>query len=378
MCRLKNYMSFFFLLFFVSLFSSVGAVDVVFRYDDFMLKNDSVNEEVVRIFQKHKIPLVLGVIPYDSSEHFVLEKNYPFMSTLKHGLANGSIELALHGYNHIKVADNGEFENVPFEEQYRRIKTGKQFLDSVFQQNTATFIPPWNAYDENTLKVMEKLGMKVISSSLTINQPYSSKIVNYFPHTLGEPQKLISIIEDHKKSKGIIILMFHSYDMDNNFSLKRLDSLLSKVEEYRTVDFFTFSELIKANQNSDGLRFSSNLNPNLLYKWLKSKSVLEDTISVVTIRVVNLIVYLLSCTFIFLSLLFFIAKKNFIPGRKVGALWCSMLLVIGIFVWFHILSPTKLLVIALAFSPILGIILGVIYKNNHNHNHNDKVNHPHH
>lgn len=378
MYRLKSYMSFFFLLFFVSLFSGVGAVDVVFRYDDFMLKNDSVNEEVVRIFQKHKIPLVLGVIPYDSSGHFVLEKNYAFMSTLKHGLANGSIELALHGYNHIKVADNGEFGNVPFEEQYRRIKTGKQFLDSVFQQNTATFIPPWNAYDENTLKVMEKLGMKVISSSLTINQPYSSKIVNYFPHTLGEPQKLISIIEDHKKSKGIIILMFHSYDMDNNFSLKSLDSLLSKVEEYRNIDFFTFSELIKTNEKSDGLRFSSNLNPNLLYKWLKSKSVLEDTISVVTIRVVNLIVYLLSCTFVFLLLLCFIAKKKFIPGRKVGALWCSMLLVIGIFVWFHILSPTKLLVIALAFSSILGIILGVIYKNNHNHNHNDKVNHPHH
>lgn len=369
-------MSFFFLLFFVSLFSGVGAVDVVFRYDDFMLKNDSVNEEVVRIFQKHKIPLVLGVIPYDSSEHFVLEKNYPFMSTLKHGLANGSIELALHGYNHIKVADNGEFGNVPFEEQYRRIKTGKQFLDSVFQQNTATFIPPWNAYDENTLKVMEKLGMKVISSSLTINQPYSSKIVNYFPHTLGEPQKLISIIEDHKKSEGIIILMFHSYDMDNNFSLKRLDSLLSKVEEYKNIDFFTFSELIKANEKSDGLRFSGNLNSNLLSKLLKSKSVLENTVSVVTIRMVNLILYLLSSTSVFLSLLFFIARRKFIPGKTVGILWCGILLVIGIFVWFHILSPTKLLVIALAFSSILGIILGVIYKNNHNHN--DKINHHHH
>lgn len=360
--HIKKLYLFFLFIFLILPFSRVEAVKVVFRYDDFMLKNDSVNEEVVRIFQKHNIPLVLGVIPYDSAGHFVLEKNYAFMSTLKHGLANGSLELALHGYNHIKVADNGEFGNVPFEEQYRRIKIGKQFLDSVFQQHTVTFIPPWNAYDENTLNVMDKLGMTVISSSLAINQPYSSKTVNYFPHTLGSPRGLISTIEENKTSKGIIILMFHSYDMNSNFSLSSLDSLLSKVEKYKAVDFFTFSGLIKANEKSDGLRFLSNLNPNLLYKWLKSKGILENTISVVTIRVVNLILFLLSCTFVFLSLLFFIAKREVIPGRKVGVLWCGILLVIGLFVWFHILSPIKLLVIALAFSSLLDIILGVIYK----------------
>jgi peptidoglycan/xylan/chitin deacetylase (PgdA/CDA1 family) len=325
-------------------------IKIVFRYDDFILQNDSISEQIVHVFQKHNIPLVLGIIPCDSSENFVQASKYPFINTLKQGLANGSLEMALHGYNHLKLSNNGEFGNVPLSEQYRRMMLGKHYLDSVFHQKTTTFIPPWNAYDGNTLEVMDKLGIKVISSALTINQPCTNEKIDYFPHTIGHPQLLIPILESNKYRSGIIVLMFHQYDINNHFSVNDLDVLLSKLHSYSGIEFSTFKGLLAMSEKSDAKRFYSNLETNLLYKIMKLKGVFYSIEFAMMIRILNVIFYLFIVSFFYF--LPFIFSSNF---RKLGIkmvlfIDCLLITNTGFFVWFHLLGPDKLLFVLSIFA----------------------------
>lgn len=339
---------------------SAKDISVVFRYDDFTLTDDSVNKEIVNLFQKHNIPLVLGVIPYDSSENIIFQKNYALLPVLRHGVKNQTIEIALHGFNHSKVSSNGEFGNVPPEEQFRRVNLGKQFLDSVFQYETFTFIPPWNAYDENTLKVMVKSGMKIISSSQTVNQPFSIEEISYFPHTIGNPALLIPTLEQNKNRSGVIVLMFHHYDIGKNFTLRDLDCLLSKASKYN-VNFTTFKVLKSGNEIADGKRFKANLEINLMSKLLNMHEVLYSTGRAIFVRILNLFLYLLIIALIYFLPLVFIAKFIRIKWKKIVFFGILLLLICSVAVWFHWIGPVKLMImfsiLALFGSSALSAIL---------------------
>ncbi len=353
-----------FIVFITSGAVSAKDISVVFRYDDFTLTDDSVNTGIVKLFQKHSIPLVLGVIPFDVSENDIFQDDYSLLPLLKYAVQNQSIEIALHGYNHTRVSTNGEFGNVPIKEQFRRIDLGKSFLDSVFQQEIITFIPPWNAYDENTLKVMEVLEMKIISSSLTINQPYSNERISYLPHTIDNPALLIPILEQNKNRSGVIVLMFHPYDIGKHFSLQDLDSLLSKVSRY-DLNFTTFKGLIIEKESADGKRFGANLEVNLMSKLLNTHGVLYSTCRNFIVKILNLLIYLLIVAFLFSLPLILFSKFLRIERKKVISLGSILLIICGIAVWFHWLGPLKLMIISSLLALFGGSILSVIINHKH-------------
>ena len=342
----KIYRAFYLFLIVCLTFGNLAAKDisVVFRYDDFTLTHDTLNERIVHLFQRHNIPLVLGVIPFDASENAIYQENYSLLPFLKHAVQNHSIEIALHGYNHKKVSTNGEFGNVPMEEQFRRINLGKQFLDTVFQYETVTFIPPWNAYDENTLKVMEKSGMKIISSSLTVNQPYINEEISYFPHTIDKPALLIPILEQNKNRSGVIVLMFHHYDIGKTFTLQNLDNLLSKVSKY-DVNFTTFKGLMSEKEIATGKRFRANLEVNMMSKLMNMHGVLYNTHGVVMMRILNLFIYLLIVALIYFLSLVFLANFFRIDWKKLIFYGIILLLACSVAVWFHWSGPVKLMII---------------------------------
>src|ERR1035437_4870757 len=130
-------------------------INIIIRYDDFQLKTDSNSEKLIKLLHKYNIPVVLAVIPCDAKEDLVLEKNYPFLKTLKEGVKKVTIEIGLHGLNHSNMTPYGEFKGLSYEVQYRRIKKGKGLLDSIFNQSFVTFIPPFNSHDENTSKALK-------------------------------------------------------------------------------------------------------------------------------------------------------------------------------------------------------------------------------
>lgn len=354
---------FLYILLIVCLISSNLAakdISIVFRYDDFTLSTDTMNEKIVHLFQKHNIPLVLGVIPFDASEKVIFQEDYAFLPVLKQGVQNQTIEIALHGYNHAKVSSNGEFGNVSQEEQNRRLRLGKHYLDSVFQQQTVTLIPPWNAYDGNTLSVMDKSGLKIISSSLTINQPYSNEEINYFPHTIGNPALLIPTLEQNKKRSGVIVLMFHPYDLNSHFTLQDLDNLLSKVSKHN-INFTTFKGLITEKEIATGKRFRANMEINLMSKLLNMHGILYSTGRAFFVRILNLFIYLFIIALIYLLPLVFLSKFFRIDWKKLIFFGIILLLICGVAVWFHWSGPIKLMMIfsilALFGSSALSVIL---------------------
>jgi len=336
-------------------------IQLVFRYDDIFLQSDSLNENVVRIFQKHHIPLVLGVIPYNSRENKILDEKCPFLTVLKKGVSNHSIEIALHGLNH-SIVLNGEFGNVPIQEQYRRMNKGKTLLDSIFEVKVTTFIPPWNAYDKNTLNVMQQLNFKGLSSALCIGQPWSDQSINYFPESTEDFNSLLSVLNYNKSRNGVVVVMFHPYTFGKNFSLAKLDSLLTKINKLSYVKCVTFSELYSSREVSDKMRMDANMESNLMSKWFHLNGVLQTTAFATFIRVINVLLYLVLSTLIYLLSIVLIYRKKQISNKKKYSFGLILLVFVGLIVWFHLLSPLKLVLFVVLISICFPLIFKIQYK----------------
>ena len=335
---------------------------IVFRYDDFTLRNDLLNENVVRMFHKHHIPLVLGVIPCNNNEDINLQPNYSFLSKLKVSVQSGYVEVALHGLNHTKQA-NGEFGALTIEEQYRRMSKGKNILDSIFESKiTTTFIPPWNAYDSNTLKVMQKLGFNSISSALCIGQSWTNSRISYYPETIEDFGTLLSVLEHNKNRDGVVVVMFHRYTFKKIFTLAQLDSLLTKINKLSCQKCVTFNQLNKEKEVSDISRMHANMESNLMSKQLHLNGVIQTTTFAIFVRILNVILYLcLSVLFYYLATLIFFRNKLIANNRKYS-IGCILLLFVGLCVWFHLLAPLKLVLFVIIISNCASVVSKIEFK----------------
>lgn len=358
MCKIK-----FIVLILVLVSFSTGAqnIQLVFRYDDFRLQSNKFNEELVLLFQNHKVPLVLGVIPCDSNEKLVLEKKYNFLPLLKKGIQNQSIEIALHGLNHLKFF-NGEFGNLKQEEQYRRMSKGKVLLDSIFNTQIATFIPPWNWYDAQTLNVMSKIGLKGISSRLNGDQPFTNSAISYFPQTIEDFGLVTSVLEHNRNRNVVVVIMFHSYTFIKGYTLNDLDNLLTLINKMKHVKCLSFLQLYNEGEISDEKRMTSNLDRNLLNKYLHFKGAIQSTNYAITVRILNLIMLLAWCSFIFfISYYLFFRRSNNLKKQHF-LLLIFLLFLLGIADWFYLLPLIKLPFIFSVVSALLPFIITIKFK----------------
>jgi len=350
----------FLLLLCFSAYSFGNKLQVVFRYDDFTLRKDSINEQVVTTFNRNHIPLVLGVIPCDSSENFILQKNYYFFPVLKSGIKKQSIEIALHGLTHQQILQ-GEFANLTPVEQNRRIYKGKLFLDSILQTNVVTFIPPYNAYDVNTLKALKNNGIKAISSALCVGQPISDQDILFAPETIEDFGNLLSILNKNKYRNGIVVVMFHHYTFKNDFNLQDLDKILKLVNQLKYVKCSSFRGLLENKEKIDKNRINANLESNLLYKVFHLQGMIQTTNFSILMRIANLLLYLFLSIFIF-----FITDKFIYRNRRSKLLieFSSVVLLLsfsGLIVWFHLFAPYKLIVVVVLISILEVLFMKLFY-----------------
>lgn len=338
---------------FLSLHSQ--SMKLVFRYDDFILKNDSLDQQIVRVFQQHHIPLVLAVIPCDVREVPIIEKSYSFISTLQNGVQNKSIEIALHGLTHQRLAA-GEFDNLSFEEQKRRIVKGKTFLESTIGTSITTFVPPFNAYDLNTLKVLQETGFKGLSASLYYDKSFNNPFLSYYPQTLEDFDKVLQTLNQNKKREGIVVVMFHHYTFKKNFTLTDLDELLSQVNSMKYIKCVTFQDLYRDTEVSDKKRMEANLQNNFLTKYLHINGMIYSTQFLSVISFFNIIIYSLSSIVLYLLVIALFYSKVF----KMKLVTISMGILLLIFtiltVSFHVVAPLKLF----AMNAFLSIAFAVI------------------
>jgi hypothetical protein len=214
---------------------------LIFRCDDY--RGDlgligQVDQALVAMFVQRNLPLVFGVIPADLGGH------PEALATLRPAVAAGTVEVAQHGWDHRAQADllarqgiKSEYLGRPYDEQLQRIGQGKHLLEMWFHIPVCTFIPPWDSYDENTLRACTELGFAALSADLY--SPADSKATRpvLLPSTLklSSLEALIERWSRQVEPGSIAVIEFHAYEFVESgsslgyFSLGKLEQLLDRI-----------------------------------------------------------------------------------------------------------------------------------------------------
>jgi peptidoglycan/xylan/chitin deacetylase (PgdA/CDA1 family) len=150
---------------------------VAFRLDDvqdYFTKNAQI--DLIKMFGEESVPLTIGVIGGFLGEDAELVS---FLQSVDTGL----VEFGNHGWNH---TDHSE---MTLADQIVSMSKTNELIQDLFGVEAKTFIPPENAFDEDTLAAMEATALTHMSGSIFLKPdepPYPLKngdSVYHFPQT---------------------------------------------------------------------------------------------------------------------------------------------------------------------------------------------------
>jgi len=221
-------------------------VVVVFRNDDIQEFSGSATERrFLQLFVENGIPQTYALVPFKKD----LEKQGDLLSLLKDQQARGLAEIALHGYTHENHAGKrrSEFSGRPFEEQLEKIRSGKAYLERIFLREIVTFIPPFNSYDQDTLRAIAQNGIKVLSSShfFSVPNPYPLQVAN-LNFLLTDPASYVELASGYGGDLSIFIVYYHSYmeeiyRSDDYFG--KATRLIQVIRQHRNIEVDTLGNV---------------------------------------------------------------------------------------------------------------------------------------
>jgi peptidoglycan/xylan/chitin deacetylase (PgdA/CDA1 family) len=254
-------------------------IQLVFRFDDTSAKSDiEIDSMVINEFKKHKMRCTFGVIPFiceKNSHDPSLQNNMALSATkiklLKQAIEDGFLEIALHGYSHQtnrfqKEGEYSEFAGLDYESQLIRARERKQFLEDKFGRSVTIFVPPWNSYDADTIKALEKLGFKHLSADI-YGIALDNSLLRYIPATCGliDLKKAISQARKSKDRSPVIVVLFHAYnfkeshDQRAKIAFSEFSEILSLISKQDDVVIKSMEQL----DDTDIKRYTAN---QLFYK----------------------------------------------------------------------------------------------------------------
>ena len=160
--------------------SSPPQITIVFRYDDYSSRSATALERhIIAAFQKHGVCCTFGIIPFVKAVNYLdvqPQAGIPLTAAkaamARNAIQAGAMDAAQHGYSHQTLQSqpggwHTSFVGLDYDSQLYKIRTGKVFLDEMLHTKLTTFIPPFNSYDPNTLKALEKLDFQCLSANLS-------------------------------------------------------------------------------------------------------------------------------------------------------------------------------------------------------------------
>ncbi|MEN6321063.1 MAG: DUF2334 domain-containing protein [Syntrophaceae bacterium] len=263
-------------------------IKLVLRYDDYRLCNPTkVDNQMLEIAIRHNLSITIGVVPF-------LKKGIPTEQRseqrcdeiLASGVARGKFEVAQHGYDHslyqvTYYRQGSEFVGRSYSEQLSMIKAGRHAIENALGVKVASFIPPWNSYDDVTVESLRTLGFKVLSAH-AVGQGWSSCIPKPVPVTceLVDLRKAIEEVRQRKEGEIYIVGLFHDFyfkDVDpirGKSTMQDFEELVIWLTAQPDIEIMTVSEAAQRNTNFTGhnqksvarLFFLKSLIPNFLQK----------------------------------------------------------------------------------------------------------------
>jgi peptidoglycan/xylan/chitin deacetylase (PgdA/CDA1 family) len=219
---------------------------VIFRLDDVQDSwLNTVQTAILDYFIAHDERLTVGAVMNDvGNDPLVVNK-------VDDGLKSGTFELASHAWNHV------DYRTLTPQEQQDTLQKANQKMASLWGSSALVFIPPYNAYNDDTLAALEALHMKIISAE------FDQELPNIYDpdNPNSENNKVYKAIPDSdiSDSHGIYhlpqVIGFYTYDSDPptktsmNTLTNRIDRTISSYG-YAVVTLHPQDFAVKdANQN---------------------------------------------------------------------------------------------------------------------------------
>lgn len=373
---------------------------VIIRFDDYgVWCNEDwlqIEEQIIDLHNKYNVKLSFGVIPdsrYPLIRHTLSPQSYPVsvegiyenpfplkaesrrVEVLKESAQLGITEIALHGYYHPKgysnVGKNTEFYNVSYDIQYFKLFEGKKLLDSLFNVNVTTFIPPHNTYDKLTLDLLQEFGFKTVSAKQNgYDAPCDNRLsIRSIWQTSASIQEFETILRrPHFKNDPVQVLALHhtNFTSDGILDTNKINSykrLLAYISE-NDIPSYSFSgfpdEEIVNNEYYRKVTYQYFANI-LGSKWASKINKAGDEINVVFLVILFYIALILAIIGIILKALS-LTKLRFRKWmRFISIIMCVVLcftlisliiqaLPVSLFELYYIILSKKFVVITIMMS----------------------------
>jgi peptidoglycan/xylan/chitin deacetylase (PgdA/CDA1 family) len=212
-----------------------------------------VEARLLDLFQRCHARIVVGVIPFpilspadppkspDSlslDASWLADRENPWVALLRQYVASGTIEPALHGYEHRRNTPPthrpGEFGGQPATWQRDAIRRGRDALSRALDGPVSVFVPPWNSWDTATAAALDDLGFAWCSADAH-HANYEDGGVRFIPQTASQPEQLLAFLRSgHPIPAGsILVLTTHPFDFtgpEGERYFQSLEQLLQYVD----------------------------------------------------------------------------------------------------------------------------------------------------
>jgi len=245
------------------------------RYDDFSAySSEAVEEKLVGILLRHRIPCTFGVIPFACLPESLLNAGEVKLSPLTAAraallaplLKAGLAEIALHGYCHLALAPLRGYQEfsdrMSPEVQRQLIRRGRSHLESVFGVKVRLFVPPWNRLSPSTAAVLQAEGLWLSSGGPEVTASSATLAQLPCPTSLADTGRALATARRFGGDRNCVGTVLHDYDFKESglggadFSLDDFDRNLNA---WKTVEHRLISDTISPDTESEGRRARANV-----------------------------------------------------------------------------------------------------------------------
>ena len=265
--------------------NSNASLKIVFRYDDYGIRNDSVSTQILSILQKYNIPALISVIPCitckDLGDFSYIEIN----ETDKQFLKNTLFDIGLHGFSHKNLSQStiSEFAGTPLSEQILLIQKGKKILQQNLKRKISCFIPPWNSYDCNTVNALSKSDINLMSAKRVLKPleciTDDNKLL-FIPYTITLKEFISKFYKNDlyipflSEKNAHAVVMLHPYDFfeqNEKRGFLKIDEFRRFIKEIKETNAIQIISLQKMIENSDSSYGRFEHNPSCVVKIFSFK-----------------------------------------------------------------------------------------------------------
>lgn len=177
------------------------ATKYIIRMDDACPQMDKKKwGRMEEILTSYNVKPLVALVPNNEDPSLMIEDADPDFWGKAVAWQNMGWDLALHGCNHVYAAKGksiiplknvSEFSGLSINEQYDKIKEGIEIFKK-HKITTNIFVAPGHAFDELTIRALQRQGEISIISDGFFLQPVKYLQFNWIPQQLWKPRKMLT------------------------------------------------------------------------------------------------------------------------------------------------------------------------------------------